>query len=520
MPRMAGEGPRKAHGGSEKAPRGTTRPGTEAGPGTEPGADPEIQAAAGGRAAAGAGAGAAETDTPGTDAATRRAAIVDAVEDAGATHPALLDGVVASARRFGVELDEAEAARWVDAIRSESEGGDIVVDVDTGVYGHRVAMLDFTERDLARFRAIGEIVGFPDRPPDVRTALALSGSAAQGRIQSYPGDCDYFERIHITAPTRAAACAILADVIREKALASRVGPTFRLWEVKFGSYPWDALREGRPVRAGGPISWTADEIVAGRIDVERDGTPATITWEDASADPGWCKLDWIVSDPARGALANASNMLDVTWEAPDGAIVALDGVIDPYFQEVYLETGSLPLFERIVDELSDDAVADYVRQLEHEVVKYSTHDPNFGKVARRLYNIFRLTGRYAEAAYLRELFDEPTTVLYQVAAVIRTLDEADRPGAEFDTETMVRQADTLIMAAVGALDGPEEAEMVRHLLLVRTNLVEHRGSAERTGEVGQVKDQAIRNINDYFEARLRAVPEIAAYIDELVAAGA
>jgi hypothetical protein len=173
-----------------------------------------------------------------------------------------------------------------------------------------------------------------------------------------------------------------------------------------------------------------------------------------------------------------------------------------------------------VDELSDDAVADYVRQLEHEVVKYSIHDPNFGKVARRLYNIFRLTGRYADAAYLRELFDEPTTVLYQVAAVIRTLDEADRPGAEFDTETMVRQADTLIMAAVGALDGPEEAEMVRHLLLVRANLVERRGSAERTGEVGQVKDQAVRSINDYFEARLRAVPEIAAYLDGLVAAGA
>jgi hypothetical protein len=470
---------------------------------------------AGGRRGGRAGAAAHDAD-----AAARRAAIVDAVEDAGAAHPTLLDGVVASARRFGVELDEAEAARWVDAIRSESEGGDIVVDVDTGVYGHRVAMLDFTERDLARFRAIASIVGIPDRPPAVRTALALSGSAAQGRIQSYPGDCDYFERIHIVAPTRAEACAILADLLRDTALTARVGPTYRLWEVKFGSYPWDAVRDGRPVRAGGPISWTADEVAAGRVAVERDGAPATITWEDASVDPGWCKLDWIVSDPARGSLANASNMLDVTWEAPDGTIVALDGVIDPYFQEVYLESGSLPLFERIVDELSDDAVAEYVRQLEHEVVKYSTGDPNFGKVARRLYNVFRLTGRYAEAAYLRELFDEPTTVLYQVAAVIRTLDEADRPGAEFDTETLVRQTDALIMAAVDALDGPEEAEMVRHLASVRTNLLERRGSTARTDEVDEVKDQALRSINDYFEARLRAVPEIAAYIDGLVAAGA
>ena len=474
------------------------------------------------RAARDAGAAAPGVDRAaqgGDEAAARRAAIAGAVEDAGAARPTLLDGVVASARRLGVELDEAEAGRWVEAIRSESEGGDIVVDVDSGVYGHKVAMLDFTERDLARFRALGAIVGIPDRPPAVRTALALSGSAAQGRIQSYPGDCDYFERVHIVAPSRPAACALLADVLREKALASRVGPTYRLWEVKFGSYPWDAVRDGRPVRTGGPISWTADEVAAGRVEVEREGVPATITWQEASAEPGWCKLDWIVSDPARGALANASNMLDVTWEAPDGTIVALDGVIDPYFQEVYLETGSLPLFERIVDELSDDAVADYVCQLEHEVVKYSTHDPNFGKVARRLYNIFRLTGRYAEAAYVRELFDEPTTVLYQVAAVIRTLDEADRPGAEFDTETMIRQTDALIMAAIAALDGKDEAEMVRHLLSVRANLLERRGSADRTGEVGQVKDQAIRSINDYFEARLRAVPEIAAYIDGLIAAG-
>ena len=328
-----------------------------------------------------------------------------------------LDGVIKSARRLGVELHEDEAARWVAALETESAGGDVVVDVDSGVYGHRVTMLDFTERDLARCRAIGEIVGFPDRPPHVRTALAISGSAAQGRIQSYPGDCAYFERIHITALTREAACAIIADVMRDKALATRVGPTFRLWEVKFRSYPRDAQRNGSPVRAGGPISWTAEEVDAGRVDVIRDGRPEVITWDQAAADPGWCNMDWIVADPARQALANASNMLDVTWEAPDGTITALDGVIDPYFQEVCLEAESLPLFRRLINELSADAVDEYVAQLEHEIRKYTGKDPNYGKVARRLYNVFRLTGRYAEAAYLRELFDEPATALYQVAAL-------------------------------------------------------------------------------------------------------
>ena len=428
-----------------------------------------------------------------------------------------LAGVIESARRLGVELDEVEAARWVAALRTESAGGDLVVDVDTGVYGHRVTMLDFTAADLARFRAIGEIVGLPDRPPEVRTALAISGSAAQGKVQVYPGDCDYFERVHIVAPTREAACTILAGVMREKALSTLVGPTYRFWELKFGSYPRDAERGGVPVRAGGPISWTAEEVAAARVEVIRDGRPEAITWEEASADPGWCKLDWIVADPARHALANASNVLDVTWEAQDGTITSLDGAIDPYFQEVYLEADTLPLFRRLVDELSADAVDDYVAQLEHEVVKYTTKDPNYGKVARRLYNIFRLTGRYAEAAYLRELFDEPTTVLYQVGALIRTLDEADRPGAEFDVEMILRQVDTLIMSAVQALEGRAEAETVRNLLAVRDNIAHRRSSIERAAGVGQVQGEVLGAVNDYFRQRLLEVPGIRAYLEDLAA---
>ena len=431
-----------------------------------------------------------------------------------------LAGVIASARRLGVELDEAEAAAWVAAIESEGTGGDIVVDVDTGVYGHRVSMLDFTPRDLARFRTIGAIVGMPDRLPTVRTALALSGSAAQSKIQSFPGDCDFFERVSIAAPTRAEACRILGEEMRAKALATRLGPTFRLWEVKLGTWPFDAEVRGAPVRAGSPISWSPDEVEAGRIDAVRDGEAVTVTWEQAATEPGWCKLDWIVADPARRALANASNVLDVTWEAPDGTVVSLDSGIDPYFQEIYLDSESLPLVRRLVSELSSDAVDDYVVQLRHEVWKYTVKDPNFGKVARRLYNIFRLTGRYAEAVYLRELFDEPTTALYQIAALVRTLDDADTPGSDFDPEMMLEQVDQLIIAAVAALDGPAEANMVRSLNAVRESLRTVGGSATRSGAVGSVKDEALRAVNDYFERRLYDVPSIAAYLREIAATGA
>ena len=432
---------------------------------------------------------------------------------------ASMAGILESAHRLGVELDEHEAAAWVAAIEAEATGGNVVVDVDSGVYGHRVTMLDFSTADLARFRTIGKIVGFDDRP-GVATALALSGSAAQSKIQSYPGDCDYFERIHITADSRADACAILRDMMREKAMATLVGPTYRLWEVKFGVYPFDCERDGVTMHQGGTISWKPAEVEAGAVTITRDSDLMEVRWDDLGfPDAGWCKLDWIVADPTRRALANASNVLDVTWEGPDGAIEPLDGFIDPYFQEVYLEAESLPLFTRLVSRMSSDAVDDYVTALEHEVWKYTgglgDHEISYGKAARRMYNVFRLTGRYVEAAYLRELFDEPTTVLYQVAALIRTIDEADRPGAAFEKETLLAQADALIVSAIAALEGKAEADMVRHLLHVRETLAHASDGTDRNEAVESVKTGAMQAVNEYFERRLVSVPSIAAYITEL-----
>jgi hypothetical protein len=255
------------------------------------------------------------------------------------------------------------------------------------------------------------------------------------------------------------------------------------------------------------------------VDVERAGTAATISWLDAAREPGWVKLDWIVSDPIRHRLANASNMLDVTWEAPDGTITPLDGFIDPYFQEVYLEAESLPLFSRLVKELSADAVAEYVDQLEHEIHKYTTEQPNWGKAARRMYNVFRLTGRYVEAAYLRELFDEPATILYQLAAQVRAIDEAAQPGAEFDREALLTQADQLVMSAVAALEGRAEAEMVRHLAAIRESLARS-GASDRADDVREASAVALDVVNGYFRERLLAVPSIGEYLEGLAAASA
>jgi hypothetical protein len=424
--------------------------------------------------------------------------------------------IVASAGRLGVELDEAEALAWLSAMAAASAGaGDVTFDTETGVFGHRVTMLDFSPAELVRFREIGELVGFEDVPGSVETALALSGSAAQSRIQTYPGDCDFFERVNVIAPTREEACRTLGRIVREKALSTASGETHRLIEIKFGSYPEDVVRGEHEIGAGSPIAWTLDDVRARRIEVRRpDGTPLQILWDEVAADPGWCKLDWVVADPIRRRVANASNMLDVTWEAPDGTITPLDGYLDSYYQEVYLEASSIPIFSKLAREVLPDALDQYVEDLEGEIRRYA--DPehaNHGKVAKRMYNLFRLTGRYGEAAFIRELFDEPASVLYQVNALVRTVEEATDAASGISRETVIAQVDDLILAATRALEGQPEEVVVRHLLRLRDALA---GDEDAQSEgVRAAQDEIGRIVNDFFRDRLMALPSIRAYLEEL-----
>lgn len=436
-------------------------------------------------------------------------------EEQAATPSNELKRIIESASRLGVEVDEEEALQWLTAIAAiKGSDDEIVVDFKSGVFGHHVTMLDFSSQDLAHFRRIGRLVEFYDQPGVVETALSLSGSAAQSKIQVYPGDADYFERVNIKAESWEAACKILADIMREKALSTLKGDTYQLIEIKFGNYPEDLVVNERLIKAGSPISWKPDQIQAGYIETTKpDGTPFKLEWNNVAQDPGWCKLDWVVVDPERKQLANASNMLDVTWEAPDGEITPLDGYLDPYFQEVYLDAESIPVFSKLARHVSSDALGDYVKQLEHEVEKYVTKDINYGKAAKRMYNIFRLTGRYEEAAFLRELFDEPTTMLYQVWSLIRTLDDALGPGACISIENLLAQADKLVLDVVNALEGEKEVEIVRRLLRLRDSISRQKVGQELTAECEAARAEVINIVNNFFYDKLVAMPIIKGYME-------
>jgi hypothetical protein len=437
--------------------------------------------------------------------------------DSSNTNPSEEMGrIIESARRLGVELDEEEAIQWLVSISASQGEVDIEVNAHDGIFGHRITLLDFSPDRLAYFRKIGKLVEFYDEPGVVETALALSGSAAQSRIQSYPGDADYFERVNIKAPSREEACQILCRIMRDKALSTLRGPTYQLIEVKFGSFPQPFETEGGLQKAGAPIAWRPAEIEAGKLEGKlADGSPAAITWEEASLDPGWCKLDWVVADPLEHELVNASNMLDVTWEAPDGTILPLDGYLDPYFQEVYLESESIPIFTKLAKHVDGNALDDYVGQLENEVRKYVTKVPNYGKAAKRMYNIFRLTGRYQEAAYLRELFDEPATVLYQVWSLIRTIDDTFSPGGTIPLETLLAQSDKVLLTVVEVLEGEKETEIVRILLRLRDILSKEQRGRELSPQAEAARAEIINLVNNFFYEKLTGIPQIKAYMDDL-----
>ena len=136
--------------------------------------------------------------------------------------------------------------------------------------------------------------------------------------------------------------------MREKAISTNKGATYQFIEAKFGSYPFDVVNKGVPPapahrsrggrRKSSPARSTSSQPMQNR---------SSSAGTKPRCDPGWCKLDWVVADPVRGKLSAASNMLDVTWEAPDGTITPLDGYLDPYFQEVYLEAESVPIFSKL-----------------------------------------------------------------------------------------------------------------------------------------------------------------------------
>jgi hypothetical protein len=426
-----------------------------------------------------------------------------------------VEQIIKTAQALGVEVDETDVTQWLAAMAA-SGTMDWDVDTEAGIYGHEITLLDFDKATLDRYRRIADTVQLPDLP-NIETAVSLAGSAAQGVIQRYPGDCDYFERVNIKAETREEACYMLAKLMRDKALDKFEGPGYELIEAKFGTWKSDVVKDGERITTGSPISWDPDEIKAGAMHVFRtSGEPWQVDWEYGCLDPGWCKMDWVIAEPEKGRVVNASNMLDVTWEAPDGSITPLDGFIDPYFQEVYLEAESVPLFTKLSQQVSPQSLDEYVQAITDQVYRYTHKHINYGKAAKRLYNIFRLTGRHQAAALIRELFDEPAALLYQVWSLLDTIDDAGQDDSTIDRETLVQQTDELMRDVMDTTEGPLESEIVMALVRLRDDLTGRADLGDGwSALIADSRAKVESLVNEFFKAKLLGIPEAKAFLDSL-----
>jgi hypothetical protein len=383
-------------------------------------------------------------------------------------------------------------------------------ETDDGVYGLAEVVADFDDRDLRTLRRLAAVVRTAGRP-DVVSAIALAGSAAQSKFQLFPGDCDFFERVHIRAGSRDDAIRTLIAVMIDTVARAFPDPDLQFSEMKLGLHQRDVVRDAEVLHARSPVSWSLRDLDARTMAVTTvEGEPAIIDIREVAADPGFVKLDWIFADAARDRIVAVSKVIDATWEAPDGTIVPLDGVLDAFYQEVYLDADDKEHVERLIDQVRPDGLRAYVAQLEGEIRKYTAagHE-NYGKVAKRLYNIFRITGRAGPAAHLRGLFDDPPARLYQIPATLYALGQV-LGGRRLDAEVVESQLSGLIDILETCYAGEDCEELVA---LVRV-LPQLEGDQRREA-VDRLTDVANAQVSAYFETEIRKDADIAAYLDSL-----
>lgn len=424
--------------------------------------------------------------------------------------------IVAAAAQAGIELDAHETAQWLLAMSQAEREGGVTEDARTGVFGSRVALLDFSPEELAFFRRLAKRVRMVSHP-DVESAISISGSSAQGKVQLFPGDYDFFERVNIHAPDIVGAKKILREILRATALRAFAEPDIVLIEANLGVHSSATREHGQARASGDPITWTPHDVLNGFIEVQNaDGTLRRLDWEETDAGKGWTYLGWIVADRERGRIALTSNMLDVTWQAPDGKITSLDGSLDPFFQEIYLEPGELPVFTKLAHEVTPDAMTAYANAMRAQVSHYAHEEPNFGKVCKRLYNLFRLTDRLEYAAYVRELFDESTAQLYQVPGLLEAAEIALRdPRAEIDRGTILAQIDLVARQVKDATEGKDEARILGELERLRKDVLGEPPGSDWDEILRQVRGRCAEIVNDYFRDKLFGYAAIKEYVEGL-----
>lgn len=415
-----------------------------------------------------------------------------------------------------IEFDADEARQWMLAVAA-GEATALTVDDDTGLFGSRVALLDFDAADLDHVHRLVPSTRLA-ATPGVESAIAISGSSAQGRIQLFPGDTDFFERVHIHAPDEESAHAILREAIHRTAIRAFAEPDIVLVECNLGVYPEAVDERGRRKDVGDAIEWAPADVVAKEITVTAlaDGTPRTYRWDEVELAGGWLYFGWVAADRVSGRIVFTSNMIDATWEDDAGVVHSVDGAVDQLAQEIYLEPEALALVERLHGITPADARDAYRAAMRREVRHYTVEEPNFGKAAKRLYNLFRVADELEAAAYVRELFDEPQAVLYQVPTLLYAADVALDPQSGIDRASVLTQIEVVSDAIADATDGVQERELLAQLDRLRSEALSEGGrSGDWSAVLEEVRGRCAAIVSEFFREQLLAHDRVRMVLDEI-----
>jgi len=427
-----------------------------------------------------------------------------------------VDDALAAARELGIEADAEEARRWMLAVASTDDRDQITADVHSGIFGDRVSLLDFDTDDLERFRRLVPFVRV-EPTEGMESGISIAGSAAQGKVQVFPGDADFFERVHIHAGSEDEAKKMLRDMMRVSALRAAEQPDIVLLTADMGAYPEPVVERGRQKKAGDSIDWTTEDVARGTITVEAEsGGTRTFQWDEVEVGTGWLYLGWIIAEREEGRIALASNVIDVTWEAPDGAIAAFDGAVDPLVQEIYLELPAIDLVARLAPHIPPGARSNYEKIMKEQVYHYTKESPSYGKAAKRLYNLFRVSDQLEAAAFVRELFDEPSARLYQVPGLLDAANVALDPSSGISRETVMHQLDVVADAIAEVTEGQEEADLLAALQRLRdAALAEGKAGGDWATVLQEVSERCAEIVSEFFRVRLLGFQPVRDYLETL-----
>jgi acetolactate synthase small subunit len=104
-------------------------------------------------------------------------------------------------------------------------------------------------------------------------------------------------------------------------------------------------------------------------------------------------------------------------------------------------------------------------------------------------------------------------MLYQVWALIRTIDECSQPDSSIPIESVRDQTDKLIISVIDALEGDQEDDIVRYLLRLRSSLDDQQSGQALDPNVEAARAEVINIVNNFFYEKLTGLPEIRLYID-------